>query len=654
MLFFDILNLSRDSNFLFGKKNVPNLIFFSKIREKFMLSNKLCLLLLAISLICTFSIAQQVIFVPEGILPESTLFVASVTNAASFSEELRTTKLWELFQDDEWKEFWASLPIEKELAKFEKDKAKAEQELGMSFESLHKALYGEIILAIPELKVGQEPTVLISWDLGEEKEAFSKCFDKLRQKKNQKRGIKIDKDEITETSEVINGYTVVSVKGPKPVQFTYIHNSLVICNQPQYLNKILTNGLLVEKPLMDSAQYNMVKQKTLQNHPGMFVYLNTNEILKILTKVGQNDEQIQQGLMISQMVGIDTISAISAGITFRNGQVVESVYVYTPTGRGESLFGSLVPSKEIPSTLISSLPTNTILFEHGPCYVNELYKVWKQVMGTLNAEEYESIQKEIQEYEKILGFKVEEVLESLGDEYLFTVSTNGGFIPDTVFQITLKDAAKIQDALKKIGALAPEKFQRTLTWQGHTFTYFNFSSKKEPIPITPAYTIEGNRLIIALYPETLKTILKNQNGKLPEDVKAALQDRTYTELGFLNLKALTVPLYQTGLPLLQAVAPLEEMPFDPALLPSALMLEKYMTNLITIEQYTDEGILCEIHSPTGMIPWLTTAGFVGYHTMQKKHKVRPPRPPKPPKNPEPPKHSKPEPKDDFEDEFDKE
>jgi len=591
---------------------------------------KLWLLLIAV-ILSVLPLAQPLSsFNPEAILPDQTLVVASITNGNQFCQELRTTKLWNLWQDKEWQEFFAALPLGDALQEWEKNKAKAEKELGISLESLHQTLAGQMMVAVPQLELGKDPVVVISWDLGQAKDQFSKFFDQIR-----KKGRRGNKPEKTENKY---GLTIVTVEGPKPVQFTYVGNTLVVCNDSQYFSNILNPQFVQAQPLAQSLQYNTVKQQLLQGHHGAYLYINTQAILKLLEGPAGDNPQIQQALMLGQMIGIHKFAALALGLSFRNGQVTESFYLYTPEGR-EGLVAKLVPSKTTPQTLISSLPENPILFEHGPLYINELYQTWKELFSSFNPEEYQYAEKEIAKVEELLGFRLDEVFAAIGDEYLLVVSCNGGLVPDISFQITLKDPAKMQFALQKLCALAPAKFQRTVNWQGHTLTYFNFSTKREPIPIAPAFVIEGNRLIIALFPETVKTVLKTTNGKLPADIDLSLQNRPYTELGYLNFKTIIVPLYRTALPLFQAVAPSEEIPFDPALLPSADFVQNYLSNLVSIAQCTEQGILYEIHSPTGVTPWIGAAGVIGHHVSKQKRfgpkNNRPPfknTPPPPPKD----------------------
>ena len=227
--------------------------------------------------------------------------------------------------------------------------------------------------------------------------------------------------------------------------------------------------------------------------------------------------------------------------------------------------------------------------------------------------------------EEKIGLQVKEMIGWIGNEYLLTVSCSGGFIPDFAFQLTLKEGKKIEEHLQKFLALVPPKHCFKVKHEEGEFTYFNFSSKREPIPVAPSLMIKDDRLIFALFPETLKNIVAQKEGKLPEDFQNCVGETKYIYGEYLNLKAIVAPLYRTLLPMVQSMVPRHKVPFELALLPGGDLVENYLTNLMFVATQSNEGILWEIHSPAGTIPLLIASGGIAYAAERKFKRRMPPR-----------------------------
>ncbi len=577
------------------------------------MNKKILIVLLFVAFLAPI-FAQVGKFELEKVLPSTTLAVAGTNNAAQLYQEFLNSKIWNLITDKEFKSFFDSF-AEKPLEKIQQAKEQIQymlnqKQTGINLDELYQVLGGELLLAVVEVGNGQ-PTVILSWDLGSQKENIEKTIKTLLQQMG-KRG------QATITNSF--GYDISTIPGAKrgeTISFVYIGTKIVISNSLEYLQKVLDPNYVLEDNLANSNQYVVSKKQVLQGYAGKFVYINTKAILEFVTQMFSGNPKFDQGKAIAELVGLDKIHAITLGASLRNGAVAESLFFFTPEGR-TGLLGKALPNIVAPQNLIPYIPEKVIALEHGPLYLGQLYRDIMEFLKQVDKREYERALRDLEGVKQEFGMTVEEILDAVGNEYLLTVNCSGGFIPDIALQIAVQDTEKMQKFIDGLLGWVPEKMQYNVQYKGTSFTYFNFSSRREPIPLAPAFGMIGNRLVICPFPETFKNLIESKNGQLPEDLKLFLDNRDYSEVAYLNLKSLVVPLYKTILPLLQGMAPRSQVPFEPALLPPASLFEKYVSNCAIVSIYNANGILFEAHSPTG-ITWMIVGGAVAAKNMPRKH-----------------------------------
>jgi len=552
-------------------------------------------------------------FRAENVLPEKTLLLLEITDGKKFCEDMRSIGLWQLFQESQWKEFFKTIPSSKEMEMLKWQIKSAEKEAGITLEDLHQAFAGQLCLALVDVKMvpGMPfplPVLLLSWDLGEKKELFEKFFSETRGKLYHMAPMPIE-----ETPFDINGHSVVKISTPMPVFLTYVGNTLVLCNDEDYIKGILNKQEESFASLAKSSQYIAMKKQLLQEHEGAYVYLNLKDSVQTgMNFLGEKAEQVKQVLELS---GLDKLYALAMGLSFREGQIVESIYIYTPEGR-KGILGSILPDMQASKDLLKYLPKNVLGFNHGMFDIPGLYKTLLDTVKVFQPAAYDHIMEQKKGLEEKLGIQIEDLIFSLGKEYLFSVNFSGGFLPDIAIQWSLSDSKKFQNALENLLKLIPPQYKYNINWNGYNFIYFNFSSKNQPLPVAPTVSVQDNRVIFTPFPENLKNLLTQEKGVLPEDLLKSLKNRNYTVVEYWRFKDIVVPVYRTIVPLLQGMLPRQEIPVEPALLPSADLLEKYLTNTVFFAIHDKEGLLWEMYSPTGTLPFVVLSTVVT-HQIQK-------------------------------------
>ena len=482
--------------------------------------------ILAMLVVFSFSsmVAAQEAFDMEKLLPANTLLYASVTDGKAYCEDMRTTGLWQLFSSDEWKEFFKTVPPEI-CQMLRGQQQEMEGQLGLTLKDFHNAFQGQVALAVIDVNLEAPmplPQIIFGWDLGTQKEKFAEVLEKLKMQFQDMLHI--------ETYEV-HGQAVTQIITPDfPVFFTYMGSALVVCTDKNYLESIIDPQFKSDNPLATSKPFQTVKTQLLQGKTGEFLYFNVERAMQIASQLAP-PAQFAQLQQILKMTGVDSLEALGGGATFREGQVTESFYFYTPKGR-VALMGSLFPAKATKQDLVKFFPARILGFNHGFLDLAEMYATANHLFKTFNPRDYQGFLGMKQGMEEEFGINLEQdILGTLGNEYLMSLSCSLGLLPDLALQISLKDQERFKQALNKILATIPQENRFQVTWQGHEFTYFNFSTKYNPKAVAPAILVEDERLLVTLFPETLKNMLKgvkdNSNAALLKPGQVSGQPSLY-------------------------------------------------------------------------------------------------------------------------------
>jgi hypothetical protein len=372
-----------------------------------------------------------------------------------------------------------------------------------------------------------------------------------------------------------------------------------------------------EKSLASSAQYQAVKKRALRGQSGILFYANAERLMQIGMQMSGQGEQAKQMI---DMIGLNTLKAIGAGLHFKNSQVVESLYIYMP-GERTGILGKILPSKPASTNLEKYIPEDLIAFRHSHFELEGLVEAVLEALQMFAPRQYQQFTQMEEQFNSQLGLNLrKDVVYNIGSEYLFSLSFSGGLIPDVGIQLSLKDVEVFTNSIKKLMQMIPKKHRYEFLWNGYNFHYFNVSTMRNPVPIAPTFVIDGNRMLITLYPEMAKNLIIQKNGHFPKDMVTYLDGYEHTDIEYLNIEKLVVPMYRTALPFIQSMIPRSEVPIEFALLPSANTLEKYVTNAMQV-WFTDETGMClEVHSPFGITPLVGLAAAMAPRRSYDDHK----------------------------------
>jgi len=279
-------------------------------------------------------------------------------------------------------------------------------------------------------------------------------------------------------------------------------------------------------------------------------------------------------------------------------------------------------SKPLSTELLAGVPRDSQFFTMISYDVKAGYDRLQAFLGAQGGRDIEEFTKAIQKAEETIGFSIrDDLLASLGNEILFVTRPGSYlFIPGFVAQFQLADADKFDECLQSLlqvanDALAKEKpaipgggpvqLRRSQTqYQDTTINILNFDNL--PLPLSPAFVVRGDRLIVGLFPHTLKDYLAFLNRGGPDirsnadfrSVRAQLPKQV-SSLVYGDLKANMMNLYVL-LPMATAAVngvPQNPIKFDAGKCPPWSAIAKHLFGTAAAT-YWDEGrMVYEIYSP---------------------------------------------------------
>lgn len=531
-------------------------------------------------------------------ISDGTLLYVEMENGQKFCEQMREIGLWQLFSSDEWKAFFDTIPPEF-VQLIRGQQKQFEMQAGVTLKDVAEAFSGHFSIAAMDVMPGPMPmpAVLLSWDMGKQADKVSTML--LQMYQGLVPGAQKEEYEY-------NGQTVYQLATPAmPAYCAVMNNVLLLSTSKTHLEAVLSGKH--KSSLQSYPRYQEIKKRTLRGRSGLFVYANAERMIQMGVQMSGQAQQVQPMI---DMIGVDALKGIGTGFYFKSSQVVESFYLHMP-GERKGILGKVLPSKPASKNLEKYIPEDLIGFRHSHFELRGLIDAGLEALQMFAPRQYQQFVGMEEQFNQQLGVNLrEDVVYNIGDEYLSTVSLSGGLIPDFAIQFSLKDPAVFTTAIEKLLQMVPKKHRYKFLWNGYNFNYFNVSTMSKPVPIAPTFVIDGNRILLTLYPEMAKNLIVQNSGHFPKDMMTYLDGYEHTDVQYLNVEKLVVPLYRTAIPFVQSMIPRSEVPIEFGLLPSGNTLKKYVNNAMAV-WFTDQAGMClEMHSPFGMVALFAGLGVI--------------------------------------------
>ncbi len=224
------------------------------------------------------------------------------------------------------------------------------------------------------------------------------------------------------------------------------------------------------------------------------------------------------------------------------------------------------------------------------------------------------------------GFKLrDDVFANLGDEFALNcrLPSGGGFIPDVLLLGQVKDAKKLETLLDQLVEMAPKDEvtigKQTVKVRGAgavgpdgaatdaTYPLWTILFKDSMLPISPAVSIVGNKLVVGVQIRSVKSYVRKGVSK-PLSNSATFaralksigwQDTTNAiSVMFLDVKQALLFGYDAGTPFLSGIDPDDiGIPLDFAMLPSSDAIVKPFDTAVIGHTLDADGITAYAQGP---------------------------------------------------------
>jgi hypothetical protein len=271
-------------------------------------------------------------------------------------------------------------------------------------------------------------------------------------------------------------------------------------------------------PTLDAdAGFQSLRAKvTAQQAPIMHLYYNVAAAIQM----AGGDKQVTDAL---DKLGLTNVKGVAIGLVADGGRIRETLAVAAP-GERKGLFAILagMPAVDV-SKLAETVPDGCIGFSAARMNARAVYDALLDICKGLNPQDAQRIDRAIADFEQELGMKVrDDILDGFGDTMTAeTWMPEDGFMPESCFAFTVKDAGKVQRMLGEFAHRAGLDVQTT-TRGGKKVSYLlptlgNFGDN----PVGPqaqeqaiaqgimdgifgAWTIDGGKIYFAQMPQIIE------------------------------------------------------------------------------------------------------------------------------------------------------
>lgn len=314
---------------------------------------------------------------------------------------------------------------------------------------------------------------------------------------------------------------------------------------------------------------------------------------------------VQMGLQQAGLAGLTSISTV-ARVDGEGISATTSVLVDGPRRGMARLFGQGPAAK---FGCLEFAPKECIYASCGTFELAGLYDIAAEMAGMM-------FLMPVSQFEDAAGFKLrDDLLAQLGPEAAFIVAPSRGLIPDIGIVFECRDTAKVEKALLSLLERAPwpagTGVKTFRIGEARVYTVPLMHDDFGMVPLAPTFGFVDGKMLVTPFPITFQHLLRVKQGERPNLTKnrdfAKLREHVpegAMGMSYLDLSKLFEVLYETGIPILQAM-PAAFGPQTPHYeLPDVSVFTKHLYGRIAWRRADDKGFYWQSHSS------LDTSAFV--------------------------------------------
>ncbi len=345
------------------------------------------------------------------------------------------------------------------------------------------------------------------------------------------------------------------------------------------------------------------------------LYANTTLIRKRAESFVPSDESGEEvrkqidGVLAA--LGLKDVRSICWEMHAKGRGYLDAVYLYsgnTPAGR----------DKTLDANLLSAIPRSPWWAAAMRIDLAAIYDRAFEVIGLFDDEIVDDLRKEIVKLEKRMGLRLrDDLLKPLGPAIaVFDATENGGFfITGATVVAETSDGAQLREGLRKLVAAiareadgAKQTSVRTEKYRDREIEYVNVAGM--PMPISPAWSVHDKQIILALYPQVVRTTIDRLSDEAAggnsiasnEDVMAAT--KVIGPIGDSFLYSDTRSAMEQAYPWLlllgqmgASAAQAEGVKIDGSVFPTQAALTRYLFADVKTSRVDENGALTISYGP---------------------------------------------------------
>jgi hypothetical protein len=332
--------------------------------------------------------------------------------------------------------------------------------------------------------------------------------------------------------------------------------------------------------------------------------------------------------------GLSGLKAIGLGTTMKSGSFVDTSFVYCPSPRAGILRS--VDGEPLDLSHLSQIPKDLTSFGMSRLQLGPIWDTAWDAIKAFDPAECEQWQKALAGVEQQLGFSIKaDLLDSLGSELIDYSKPSATGFPEFLMFLELKNPAKFLDCAQKATAKLPNvKIKEVPVGESQKLYYLDLSQLgPAAMFVQPCYAISGNRLVLSLNLQSLKSTLATlqptaASGGSGDKPRPSVRDNEafkpllaqvppkVSRLKFTDSKQSFESLYNT----VRSVLPMAaasmggQLPFDLALLPTAESISKHLAPSLEYTVVDADGVRSRSTSTVSMnlaLPPILVFGGLG-------------------------------------------
>ena len=490
------------------------------------------------------------------------------------------------------------------------------EQVGLELDDVLELTRGRITVSFLGMTPQSMPDVVVTCNLKHAKDAGLRLVDALGNSLLQSSGTEPKRIDIGGRSGIL-----FTFKSGPPLAYVVADGLVLAGTNPDSLGQMLGRMDGADEPdLAGTPSWTRVATELCTKNDVVYIWANVRGLFESF-----GESMPQEAGMLLRSYGLDSIAAIGYAFTLDGAAFRDRAFMLAPELKG---FLALLKPKAN-ATLVADrvVPAETVLFSQTALDLGAMLD-WG--IGVAEMYEFdlepgtgEGARAQVAALSDQVGFDLKkDFLDLLGPEFASYAALSGqALVPDIGLLARVSDATKVEVNLTRLVQELGGVPVKTFEYQGTKMSYADLGGSgldwDEMPPLKPTWAVVNDHLLITLWPQSAKNLVRGLKAKDPRladkpDYKrllAHIRERNPAAGNagreYLDVKRLVGFVMDNGVPFAQSLIPsLPGMPgVEWAAFPSTETVTQHLFGVMGATTWTKDGAETEYLSPTGVLPF---------------------------------------------------